>query len=74
MAGNIASAGGLRHVCGCAPARPDAPSARAKKSSLFSSLEEVGAIACEPRARPLFRQFDDIVKLEHRDHLTRRSK
>ena len=45
MAGNIAFAGGLRHVCGCSPARHDGhrgASAQARKVSLFSGLENFG--------------------------------
>jgi len=45
-----------------------------KNISLFRSLEDVGEVAYEPSTpRPLFGQFDDIVKPEHGDHLTRRS-
>ena len=57
MAGNIAFAGGLRHVCGRSPARHDGhrgASAQARKVSLFSGLEDFGAIACEPRASALY--------------------
>ena len=78
MAANIASAGRLRHVCGCAPARHNdhqGASARAKKNQPIQQLR--GCWRDRMRAaglRPLFRQFDDVVKLEHRDHLTRRCK
>jgi hypothetical protein len=57
MAGNIASAGALRHVCKCSPARHDdheGVPAWAKKTSLFSNLEDVDKIACEPRATTLY--------------------
>jgi hypothetical protein len=75
MAGNIASADDLRHGCGCSPARPDDPVGASEKSQPIQQLERCWRDRMRTAGqRPLFRQFDDIVKLEHGDHLRRRCK